>query len=217
MNRLNAFSLLLAGALLATAAPALAGNDFNGGFHDLEFPLATEDCADEVAGVEDINVHAAEEAVRRQHVDADEDDILLAIALNNNGVGDVDWEDITDVDIFQKARVSASQDTDFDRETVFSALALGVHDGGGDLDALACVSDLERSESQRVHFTRDVDLDEDDVLLAIALSNANGGGDVEFGQIADIEERVFAEDDLNQNVDIQQDDAFLALALGAGS
>lgn len=219
MNRLNAFSLLLAGALLVTAAPALANGDgIENDFDALDVPLATDDCGDEVSSVADISAHAAEERIRNQDVDVDEDDVLLAIALRNNGAGDVDWNDISDLDLTKKVRVSASQDTDFDRETVFSALALGVHDGdGGSLDALACVADLERSESQIVRYTRDVDLDEENVLLAIALGNAAGGaGDVEFGDVVDIHERLFAEDSVNQDVDIERNDAFLALALGAG-
>jgi hypothetical protein len=218
MNRLNAFSLLLAGALLVTATPALAGGDgLVSDFTNLGVPLASDGCGDEVASVADISAHTAEERIRNQHVNVDEDDVLLAIALRNNGAGDIDWNDIRDVDLTKKMRVTARQDTDFERETVFSALALGVHDGaGGSLGALACVADLERSEFQLVRFTRDVDLTENNVLLAIALANGGGGGNVDFGDIADINERLFAEDSVNQDVDIQRDDAFLALALGAG-
>lgn len=219
MNKKYAFTLLLAGGLLFVAAPAFAQDDGTVTDAETDDMSKAHPCHGEggagVAQVADLSSNEIDERNRSQSVDVDEDDVLLAIALRNNGAGEITWNDIRDVTLEKTTRMVWSQETDLDRDDVFSALALGIDAESGSMEALACVADVSRSHEETTTYTRTVDLDEDNVLLAIALAN---GGDTElvFGDIADIDENFRRESSQDQTVDIEREDTFLALALGAG-
>lgn len=148
----------------------------------------------------------------RRDVDLDEDDVLLAIALDNNGFGGIDFRDIAGVDEDARVRVSIDQDTDVDRENVLSAIALGV----GHVrprDALACASDISQTATLRTSRSSDIDLDEDTSLLAIALGRNIGGG-ISFGDIVSGRSSSVSEFEFDSDIDIDRHDALLLLAFG---
>lgn len=168
-----------------------------------------------LATIEDMSVSRATESATSQEVDIDEDDVLLGIALANNGADNVEWNTLRDVSLTSTRAITQDVATDLDREDVFSALALGLDAEASSLSALACVSDQRVSSRESVTLSRSVDLEEDDVLLAIALANSVDS-DLNFNDIADIEEAERSALTRDVTTDVDREDTFLALALGAG-
>lgn len=237
------WALLLAG-IMALSAPAMAqgfGNNDDELFGDsssnnlLDFQaedIGTDDGIEPIqdggvescvighddaglATVSDVSESLAQEVTRDQDVTIDEDDVLLGIALANNGASDVSFNALRDFDLTRTRLHTESRVADLERDDVFSALALGVDSGAGSLEALACVSDREITFTETTTASQTVDLDEDNVLLAIALANSVGG-DLRLDDIASISQSARKEVERDQTVDIDREDAFLALALGAG-
>lgn len=237
MKTRNVWTLLLVGAVVAIPGTALAqledittssAADLSDDFHDssdfgsrdlgTDFDDVIDDsiCTDDDIGlVADHSHRSVMERSRDQTVDVDEDDVLLAIALANNGANDITWNQLRDFDYEARELDTLRTSADLEREDVFSALALGVTSSGGSLDALACVSDVEHTREVTTNIRRNVDLDEDNVLLAIALSNSIGAS-LDFEDIASIDESARQEVSEERTVDVERNDAFLALALGAG-
>jgi hypothetical protein len=213
MNTRTVWTLLLGAGLVAVAGTAMADDD------DLDELIFDDGCDDDGAAlvaVTDFSRDSVRETSREQQVDADEDDVLLGIALANNGADDISWNKLRDVSLTETKFARESQQADLDRDDVFSALALGLESDASSLEALACVSDIEMEHRETTTLNRVVDLDEDDVLLAIALANSVDS-DLEFDDIADISENARSEISTERIVDIDRDDTFLALALGAGN
>lgn len=236
------WALLLAG-IVALSAPAMAqgfGNDdelfgdnsddlldfqaedigTDNGIEPIQGDAAVTSCVvghDDagLAPVSDVSESLAQEVTRDQDVTIDEDDVLLGIALANNGASDVSFNALRDFDLTHTRLHTESRVADLERDDVFSALALGVDSSAGSLEALACVSDREITFTETTTASQEVDLDEDNVLLAIALSNSVGG-DLRLDDIASISQSARKEVERDQTVDIDREDAFLALALGAG-
>lgn len=221
MHQTYLYALLLGAAgILAAAGGAIAQENVTGE-ETIEAQEATQEgatmeCADGgVSGVGDAEQSLVNEWSRNQTVDVDEDDILLGIALANNGATGVDWESLRDITQTSVRFNVEARIADLDREDVFSALALGVDAESDSLAALACVSDVEATHRETTDYTRMVDLEEDDVLLAIALKNSVGG-ELDFEDVADISETMKATLDESRDVNVDREDTFLALALGAG-
>jgi hypothetical protein len=215
MKHTMIWALLLAGAFVATAGVAAAQDD-NG---DNDFAIrscgATLGEGGSLTALGDIDESEDRTVERDQEVDVDEDDILLGIALANNGASDITWNKLRDYDATESREHTITRTADYDRDDVFSALALGLDADAGALDALACVSDVDMTVTQEREVSQEVDLEEDDVLLAIALSNSVGG-DLVFDDIADMSQSERVSMERTQDVDVDREDTFLALALGAG-
>ncbi len=186
-------------------------------FSDAEKEMAAQcqGTRDGTGAIADISNDVTRERERRQDVDLDEEDVLLGIALHNNGADDVSFNELRSVSLEEERTIEQDQDSSLEEEDVFSALALGITAKGGTLDVLSCVSDLSRNVEERREFDQDVDLDEDTVLLAIALANA-ADSELRLADVRDIDRDERIERDYDQDIDIDQDDTFLALALGAG-
>lgn len=213
MMRKTTWTLLLAVAGMAVTGSAVA---------QLNVPLDGESfCFNQGSGldglvaVNDLHTSVTTTEQQWQDVSVDDDTVLLAIALANNGANGITWNKVRSFEAMQTERVRASQTANLDREDVFSALALGIHDNGSSLEALACVSDIESSAEITTRASQDISLDEDNVLLAIALSNSIGGS-LEFDDIASYDKKVETEFTQDREVDVERSDTFLALALGNG-
>ncbi len=227
------WALLLAGTLVVSAGSALAGGSLIGGvlafdngdvvLTDFRAPdsLATGECGAAI-GHQDLTAVASEldesvlhESRRDQKVKMDRDNALLGIALASSGARDITWNNLRDYDATFSEEFMHDRDVTFERDDVFSALALGVKAAGGSIDALGCVSDLWVTMRAESKLSRDVDLDRDNVFLAIALAGS-GAGHLALNDIASIAESERTQVTRDQQVNIDRDDAFLALALGAG-
>ncbi len=171
--------------------------------------------ADGVGVVSDLSQESVRERASSQDVDIDEDDVLLGIALHNNGANNINFNNLRDISAVETALVSERQTANLDRDDVFSALALGLSANEGSLDALACVADLDRTVEVTHTMDQTVDLDEDTVLLAIALANS-ASSPLELEDIASFDIAESTTRNADQTVDVDREDTFLALALGAG-
>gem|GEM_PF-3742465 len=165
--------------------------------------------------VNDLHSSVVDETSRSQKVAVTDNDVLLAIALHNNGAGNVSWDKVRSVQQVASHTMSASQTAKLDRDDVFSALALGIHDAVGSLEALACVSDITTAMTQTQTLTRNTSLDQNTVLLAIALHNSAGSG-LNYDDVANFAESQRTQVSHDQDVTVPRDNTFLALALGAG-
>lgn len=204
MYRRNVYVLLLVGATVLTGAGTAVA---------LEAQMQCDD--DGINMVADVDHSIVHEMSNEQTVDIDEDDVLLGIALANNGASGVSWQALRD---WEQSATRFRQETrvaDLDRDDVFSALALGVDADGDSLTALACVSDIDASIRETTTQSRQVDLEEEEVLLAIALNNAVGGG-LDLEDVADISESERTTAEKHRDTEVDREDTFLALALGAG-
>jgi hypothetical protein len=170
---------------------------------------------DGVRAVNDLHTAAVNESSRRQAVSVADDTVLLAIALHNNGASGVDWNRVRNIDVTQSRSISASQTANLDREDVFSALALGIHDHSGSLEGLACVADFTTAATETATDSQQVSLDQNTVLLAIALHNSVNSS-LNFDDVANVDEIHRDELRHDQDVTVPRDDTFLALALGDG-
>ncbi len=149
-----------------------------------------------------------------QTVDFDENTVLLAIALHNNGFSDVTLENVRDQTVTRTDTLDARRARDLDRESVFSALALGYRGGvGSPRDAVAEIADLDVDARIETQSTYRIGLDENNVLLAIALGNTVGGHRSLF-DVADIQDDVRQKVTLRKDVNLDRENAFLVLALG---
>lgn len=228
MDRHTTWTLLLAAGLLGVAGTAVAQDDddtlsADELLEDVDDDLELEDelfcddldVADGLSSLNDLHSRERLAESNSQNVTTDDDTILLAIALANNGADGIDWESVRSFDKTETRSMTASQTANLDREDVFSALALGINDDADALETLACVSDIESTVEQTETTSQDVDLDEDTVLLAIALSNSVGG-ELNFDDIASMDNSKEIETTRDRDVDVERNDAFLALALGNG-
>lgn len=168
-----------------------------------------------IARLSDLSTTDSTFMSRDQDVSVDESDILLAIALANNGAEDVSFDDLRKLDLREVDRVAKSQDTELDRSDVFSALALGVTADEDEAAALGCVNDVTASAERTRTLTHSLDLAENDVLLAIALHNSVGSP-LSMRAVADVRDTQQTTIDRDQTVDVDREGTFNALALGAG-
>lgn len=239
MQKKTIWTLLLGAAMIGVSGTAIAqdgqfldaeltqedidlgiddASDFGGfdiGGFDGDLMGCNEGDTQSLLAVNDFSSSESLEKARSQTVSVEDDEVLLAIALANNGAADVTFDKVRSVEQSATRTVTASQSAELERDDVFSALALGVTAEGGSLEALACVSDITTAQTATATWTRDVDLDENTVLLAIAMSNAVGD-ELAFEEVVSFDEAFSAETSTDQTVDVEREDAFLALALGAG-
>lgn len=201
MNRLIRYTpALVVGLALAIAVPAAAVDFFPG----------------------DTRMSAETRAETNQRVDLDDDDVLLAIALDNTGFN-VDFDDVIDVRAERVVETDLEQDVDLDRDDALLAIALdsvgglGGHSYGlggfGGLGNGIALADIDLETEDRTEIDRRVDIDEDDALLGIALAAGVGGGHGSFASLADIHESVEREVEVDSRVDLDSDTVLLGIAL----
>lgn len=145
-------------------------------------------------------------------VDLDDTDVLLGIALANNGINRVDFDRLASIDVDRTDTARLDQSTDIDRDAVLSAIALGVG-GVSSADALACATDIDQTAIVDVSVSQDTDLDEDTTLLAIALAR-NGASSISFEDVASGSTTASSEITVDRDVDVDRDAALLLLAFG---
>ncbi|MFA5861088.1 MAG: hypothetical protein WDA16_05275 [Candidatus Thermoplasmatota archaeon] len=200
--------LLFAAAALVLPASAFAGAGISS--------CAEGTTVGGLQAVNDLHTTRTDATGRAQTVSVNDDTVLLAIALHNNGASGINWNDLRNVQKTTMKSMTASQTANLDRADVFSALALGIHDTASSLDALACVADFTTAARETTTDTQSVALDQNTVLLAIAVHNAVGSPLV-FGDIANMAQNSSTTVTHDQDVSAPTDQTFLALALGGGS
>lgn len=187
--------------------------------------IVDDDCVDErtgtveddsVASIADVDTAFDIDNSRDQIVDINEADILLGIALDNNGFDDVEFDILRDVDATRGFRVGADQNVDLERDDVFNAVALGFDARGGGRDAIDCVADVSTDFEATDTIRHRIDLDEDDTLLGIATENSLGGSRTSLLDLADLSLNRASTRGFHRSIDLDRDDVFLSLVLGAG-
>src|SRR5581483_11923828 len=150
-----------------------------------------------------------------QNASLNENNVLLGIALSNNGAPDVTIGGLLDGTRTQTHTTSDRMAMMLDRDTVFSALALGVSGHASALEALACMRNVDSQSTVSDTIVADHSLDAGTVLDAIALHNA-AGSPLSLASVVSSHERGDRTLRSDQVVSLNPDDVFLALTLGLG-
>lgn len=197
----------------------------SGGLSGGSSGLADTGCIDETSGSAsegsiasfgDVSADATTERTVESDVSLDEDDVLLAIALSNNGANGIRAEDIGQRESLREETTLLRQDVQLDRDDAFNALALG--ETASDADSLDCLGDLRVERTIATSTQSDVSLDEDDVLLAIALgNNLGGGGSTTLSSVGDISGSQSTSVTFEREFDLDREDVFSALLFGSGN
>lgn len=147
-----------------------------------------------------------------QRVSIDEDDVLLALALD----GSTDFDDIADISLQQNLSREASRDSDLDRNDVLLLLALDNRGVGSGFDGFGVrsfgVSDFDDLDDFD-------DFDRLDRFGGIGTFGGIGGFglssfDDDFGLLGDVDSTSAVSRSVSQSVDLDEDDVFAALVLG---
>lgn len=150
-----------------------------------------------------------------QTASLNENNVLLGIALSNNGAPDVTIGGLLDGTRTRTHTTSDSMAMMLDRDTVFSALALGVSGHASALEALACMRNVDSQSTVSDTIVAAHSLDAGTVLDAIALHNA-AGSPLSLASVVSSHERGDRTLRSDQVVSLNPDDVFLALTLGLG-
>lgn len=173
------------------------------------------DPTDSILGsVVDVSSRRTAERTTSRDISLDEDNVLLGIALSNNGFGRVNFLDLADIDARSEIRDSFDQRTDIDRDDILTAVALGGSGRSlGSGDALACATDRSFDRRVDTDVSQRIDLDDDTALLAIALRN-NGGGFLDFDDIFSGDRSISRTVSFDSTSDLDRDSALWLLAFG---
>lgn len=216
---LGMWACTLAFLAIGLAAPASAQSSLFSTEPAGVAALADPPCGSAViSGLQDRATNVSQERSIDRAVSMDVERTLAGVVLIDYGAEDVSYESLRDVRIEGIENDTASTITDLDRDSVFSAISLGVsHAGLGvtSLEALACVSALTVTAPFTRVYERRLDLQQDDVMMAVTLAN-RGADPVDLEDIASIHETFTNLESDTQIVDLAREDALLALALGAG-
>lgn len=158
----------------------------------------------------DLDASQSLRATTGQRVSVDEDDLLLALALDDS----TDFEDIADFEVRRDFDRARSIDSDLDRDDALLLLALD-NRGLGDFDDFGSRGFGLRDFDD--DFDDFDDVDDLDSFGLFGLSTFGGGFDDDFDDIdflGDVDSSSAVSRTVRQDVDLDEGDVFAALALG---